>query len=105
MNWSADGILHPVQQGVLEEQGFQCAFCMSGFIMATVGLLKTNPNPTRSELAHGISGNLCRRQERQDPDCDDAGRGDHEEDGSWVSAGLTFFSAAYRVDHFGRRKP
>jgi len=60
---AADGKLHPVQQGVIDEQGFQCAFCMSGFIMATVGFLKTNPNPTRMELAHGISGNLCRCQD------------------------------------------
>jgi len=60
---SPDGKLHPVQQGVLEEQGFQCAFCMSGFLMATVGYLKTNPNPTRTELAHGVSGNLCRCQD------------------------------------------
>ena len=58
-----DGTLHPVQQGVIDEQGFQCAFCMSGFIMAAVGFLKTNPNPTRAELAHGISGNLCRCQD------------------------------------------
>jgi aerobic-type carbon monoxide dehydrogenase small subunit (CoxS/CutS family) len=55
-----DGKLHPVQQAVVDEQAFQCAFCMSGFIMATAGYLKTNPNPTRAELAHGISGNLCR---------------------------------------------
>ena len=54
------GKLHPVQQAVVDEQGFQCAFCMSGFIMATVGYLKTNPKPTRAELAQGISGNLCR---------------------------------------------
>jgi aerobic-type carbon monoxide dehydrogenase small subunit (CoxS/CutS family) len=60
---AADGTLHPVQQGVLDEQGFQCAFCMSGFVMAAVGFLKTNPNPTREELAHGISGNLCRCQD------------------------------------------
>jgi aerobic-type carbon monoxide dehydrogenase small subunit (CoxS/CutS family) len=60
---AADGTLHPVQQGVIDEQGFQCAFCMSGFVMSTVGFLKTNPNPTRSELAHGISGNLCRCQD------------------------------------------
>src|SRR5579863_1328240 len=58
-----DGTLHPVQQGTIDEQGFQCAFCMSGFIMATVGFLKTNSNPTRLELAHGISGNLCRCQD------------------------------------------
>jgi aerobic-type carbon monoxide dehydrogenase small subunit (CoxS/CutS family) len=55
-----DGTLHPVQQAVLDEQGFQCAFCMSGFIMSAVGFLKANPKPTREELAHGISGNLCR---------------------------------------------
>src|ERR1700723_135531 len=60
---SADGTLHPVQQGVIDEQGFQCAFCMSGFLMATVGFLKANPNPTRQQLAHGISGNLCRCQD------------------------------------------
>ena len=60
---SPDGTLHPVQQAVVEEQGFQCAFCMSGFLMAAVGFLKTNPNPTRQELAHGISGNLCRCQD------------------------------------------
>jgi aerobic-type carbon monoxide dehydrogenase small subunit (CoxS/CutS family) len=60
---AADGTLHPVQQGVIDEQGFQCAFCMSGFLMATVGFLKTNPNPTRQQLAHGISGNLCRCQD------------------------------------------
>jgi len=57
------GKLSAVQQGVVDEQGFQCAFCMPGFVMATVGFLKTNSNPTRSELAHGISGNLCRCQD------------------------------------------
>ena len=60
---TADGKLHPVQQGVIDEQGFQCAFCMSGYIMATVGYLKVNPSPTREQLAHGISGNLCRCQD------------------------------------------
>jgi aerobic-type carbon monoxide dehydrogenase small subunit (CoxS/CutS family) len=60
---SASGTLHPVQQGVVDEQGFQCAFCMPGFVMASVGYLKTNPNPTRQELAHGVSGNLCRCQD------------------------------------------
>lgn len=59
----ADGTLHPIQQAIVDEQGFQCAFCMSGFILSTVGYLKTNPNPTRQELAHGISGNLCRCQD------------------------------------------
>jgi aerobic-type carbon monoxide dehydrogenase small subunit (CoxS/CutS family) len=60
---AADGTLHPVQQGIIDEQGFQCAFCMPGFVMATVGFLKINPAPTRAQLAHGISGNLCRCQD------------------------------------------
>ena len=59
----ATGELHPMQRGVVEEQGFQCAFCMPGFIMSAVGFLKVNPSPTRQELAHGVSGNLCRCQD------------------------------------------
>ena len=60
---SPSGELHPVQRAVVDEQGFQCAFCLPGFVMAAVGFLKTNPTPTRQELAHGISGNLCRCQD------------------------------------------
>lgn len=59
----ADRDLHPLQQGVLEEQGFQCGYCAPGFLMATLGYLKTKPDPTRQELAHGVSGNLCRCQD------------------------------------------
>ncbi len=55
-----DGTLHPMQQAVLEEQGFQCAFCMSGFIMNSVALLNENQNPTRKQAAEWLSGNLCR---------------------------------------------
>ena len=57
---SPDGKLSAVQQGVVDSQGFQCAFCMSGFIMAATGFLKVNPNPTRDEMRHALSGNLCR---------------------------------------------
>jgi len=55
-----DGTLHPVQQAVVDEQGFQCAFCMSGFIMSATALLEENPNPTRTQAAEALSGNLCR---------------------------------------------
>ena len=57
---SASGELHPVQQAVVDEQGFQCAFCMPGFVMSAVALLAANPNPTRKEAAEALSGNLCR---------------------------------------------
>jgi aerobic-type carbon monoxide dehydrogenase small subunit (CoxS/CutS family) len=55
-----DGTLHPMQQAIVDEQGFQCAFCMPGFIMSTVALLNENPNPTRQDAAQALSGNLCR---------------------------------------------
>jgi aerobic-type carbon monoxide dehydrogenase small subunit (CoxS/CutS family) len=55
-----DGTLHPVQRAVVDEQGFQCAFCMSGFIMSAVGFLKRRQDPTREEFAQALSGNLCR---------------------------------------------
>ncbi len=57
---SPNGELHPVQQAVMDEAGFQCAFCASGFIMAMVGMLNENPNPTREEARLALSGNLCR---------------------------------------------
>ena len=57
---AADGALHPVQQAVLDEGGFQCAFCAPGFIMSMVAMVEANPNPTREEAAQALSGNLCR---------------------------------------------
>jgi len=55
-----DGELHPIQQAFIDELGPQCGFCTSGQIMTTVALLETNPNPTRDEARHALSGNLCR---------------------------------------------
>ena len=55
-----DGTLHPVQQAVLDEGGFQCAFCAPGYIMSMVAMVEANPNPTREEAAQALSGNLCR---------------------------------------------
>ncbi len=55
-----DGTLSPVQQAVVDLQGFQCAFCMPGFVMSITEMVNELPNPTREEAAHYISGNLCR---------------------------------------------
>jgi aerobic-type carbon monoxide dehydrogenase small subunit (CoxS/CutS family) len=57
---AADGTLHPVQQAVVEEQGFQCAFCMPGFVMNMVALVAEQPTATRADAAQHLSGNLCR---------------------------------------------
>ena len=57
---ASDGTLHPVQQAVLDEQGFQCAFCMPGFVMSMVSMVSERPQATRAEAAQHLSGNLCR---------------------------------------------
>ncbi len=51
---------HPVQQAFWEKHGLQCGFCTPGFLMATVGLLERNPNPTDEEIREQLEGNLCR---------------------------------------------
>ena len=57
---AADGTLHPVQQAVVDEAGFQCAFCAPGFIMTMVATLDENPNRSREDMRQALSGNLCR---------------------------------------------
>jgi len=57
---SPSGDLHPVQQAFVEELSPQCGYCTPGQIMAAVGLLRANPNPTREDARQGLSGNICR---------------------------------------------
>ena len=57
---SETGELHPVQQAFMDELGPQCGFCTPGQVMAAVGLLTANPNPTREEARQAMSGNVCR---------------------------------------------
>jgi aerobic carbon-monoxide dehydrogenase small subunit len=55
-----DGTLHPVQRAFHEQHALQCGFCTPGMIMASVDLLRENPDPSEEEIREGISGNLCR---------------------------------------------
>jgi aerobic carbon-monoxide dehydrogenase small subunit len=55
-----DGEMHPVQQAFREEHGLQCGFCTPGMVMAAVGVLADNPDPTDREIREGLEGNLCR---------------------------------------------
>ena len=52
--------LHPVQTAFRQEHGLQCGFCTPGMVMATVGLLRENPDPTEAEVREGLEGNICR---------------------------------------------
>jgi aerobic-type carbon monoxide dehydrogenase small subunit (CoxS/CutS family) len=55
-----DGKLHPVQQAFLDAGAFQCAYCTSGMIMSSVGLLQSNPHPSQAEIVQFLQGNVCR---------------------------------------------
>ncbi|HKW35662.1 MAG TPA: (2Fe-2S)-binding protein [Candidatus Acidoferrum sp.] len=55
-----DGKLHPVQQAFLDAGAFQCAFCTSGMVMSSVGLLQANANPKREDIVQHLQGNVCR---------------------------------------------
>jgi aerobic-type carbon monoxide dehydrogenase small subunit (CoxS/CutS family) len=55
-----NGQLHHVQQAFLDEQAFQCAYCTSGMIMSSVGLLTAHPNPSEAEIVRYMNGNICR---------------------------------------------
>ncbi|MEY3806870.1 MAG: hypothetical protein RIR69_1682 [Actinomycetota bacterium] len=55
-----DGVMHPMQQAFMDNHGLQCGFCTPGMVMASISLLKENPNPTEEDVRIGLEGNLCR---------------------------------------------
>jgi carbon-monoxide dehydrogenase small subunit len=55
-----DGRLHPVQEAFVEAGAVQCGFCTPGLVVATVDLLRGNPDPSDDEIREALSGNLCR---------------------------------------------
>jgi len=55
-----DGRLHPLQEAFLKADAMQCAYCTSGMIMSSAGLLQKNPRPGRDEIISAMNGNICR---------------------------------------------
>ena len=57
----ADGpALHPLQEAFAEKGAAQCGYCTPGMLVTAKHLLDHTPQPTRDEIAHALSGNLCR---------------------------------------------
>jgi xanthine dehydrogenase YagT iron-sulfur-binding subunit len=52
--------MHPVSRAFVDNDAQQCGYCTPGFVMACKGFLQENPNPTESDINHGLGGNLCR---------------------------------------------
>jgi aerobic-type carbon monoxide dehydrogenase small subunit (CoxS/CutS family) len=55
-----DGKLHPLQEAFIKADAMQCAFCISGMIMAATALLSKNARPSRDEIVSGMNRNICR---------------------------------------------
>jgi 4-hydroxybenzoyl-CoA reductase subunit gamma len=55
-----DGQLSAVQRGFHEKLGSQCGYCTPGFIMASAGLLRRNPDPSDEEILDALGSNICR---------------------------------------------
>ena len=49
-----------VQDAFIALNGAQCGICTPGMVMATVALLRRQPDPTDAEIREGLAGNLCR---------------------------------------------
>jgi 4-hydroxybenzoyl-CoA reductase subunit gamma len=55
-----NGGLSAVQRGFHEKLGSQCGYCTPGFVMASAGLLRRNPNPSDAEIIAALGSNICR---------------------------------------------
>lgn len=54
------GRLTALQQAFLDEGAMQCAYCVSGMIVAATGMLRKIPHPTDEEILGHMRGNICR---------------------------------------------
>jgi nicotinate dehydrogenase subunit A len=50
----------PVQQAFIDEQAFQCGYCLNGWVMTSKALLAANAHPTEEEITEAFSGLVCR---------------------------------------------
>ncbi len=57
---AAGDTLDPLQQAFIDGDGPQCGFCTSGQLMAAKALVTANPTPSRDEVRHALTGNICR---------------------------------------------
>ena len=51
---------HPLVRAFVRADAVQCGFCTPGQIVSAAALVAANPTPTRDEIHHAMSGNLCR---------------------------------------------
>ena len=57
---SKNGKMHPLQEAFKKHHGLQCGFCTPGMVMSAIDLIKTQKNPSESEIRKWLEGNICR---------------------------------------------
>lgn len=51
---------HPIQTAYIEEQTPQCGYCIAGWMLTAVALLKTNPHPSDADIRTAMADLKCR---------------------------------------------
>lgn len=51
---------YPVQKAFIEEQAFQCGYCLNGWVLTAKTLLDKNPNPSDVQMRSAFEGLVCR---------------------------------------------
>ena len=52
--------LDALQTAFRDAHGLQCGFCTPGILLSLVPFLEENPSPSRDQIRHALTGNLCR---------------------------------------------
>ena len=51
---------HPLVHAFVRTDAVQCGFCTPGQVVSAAALVAANPTPSKDEIQHAMSGNLCR---------------------------------------------
>jgi aerobic-type carbon monoxide dehydrogenase small subunit (CoxS/CutS family) len=51
---------HPLVHAFVRSDAVQCGFCTPGQVVSAAALVAANPSPTKDQIRHAMSGNLCR---------------------------------------------
>jgi aerobic-type carbon monoxide dehydrogenase small subunit (CoxS/CutS family) len=51
---------HPLVAAFARTDAVQCGFCTPGQVVSAAALVAANSSPSREEIRHAMSGNLCR---------------------------------------------
>lgn len=52
--------LHPIQEMFHRKHALQCGFCTPGFLLTTVELLESTPDPDEAAIREALMNNVCR---------------------------------------------